>query len=75
MRTAIFFLLMLAWPILADEGQDLLKRAAALETRAEQLLDAGQRGQAIDLLAKASDLRAKARALKKNPRQACALPP
>ena len=67
MTKGCLLLLLLAWPAVADEAAELIKRANDLEARAEKLLDADRRAQAIDLLAQASDLRAKARALKRDP--------
>jgi hypothetical protein len=53
--------LLLALPVLAQDADELLKKAKALDAKAEVLLDQGRRAEAFELLAKAADLRAQAR--------------
>ena len=48
-------------PVLAQDAEELLKEAKALDARAEALLNQGRRAEAFELLAKAADLRAQAR--------------
>lgn len=50
-----------ALPVLAQGKDDLLKQARALEKRASALLDQGKRGEAFDLLARAAELRERAK--------------
>jgi len=58
---ALAILMLFALPALADEADRLIAQAKRLEERAEAALDKGQRPQAFELLARASDLRARAR--------------
>jgi len=53
--------LLLALPVLAQDADELLKKAKAMDAKAEALLDQGRRAEAFELLAKAADLRAQAR--------------
>jgi len=53
--------LLLALPALAQDADELLKKAKAMDGKAEALLDQGRRAEAFELLAKAADLRAQAR--------------
>ncbi|MHC4225441.1 MAG: hypothetical protein ACYSUN_15735, partial [Planctomycetota bacterium] len=49
-------------PAAAQEREKLLKQAQQLERKAEALLEQGKRGEAFDMLARAADLRERARA-------------
>jgi exonuclease VII small subunit len=51
-----------ALPAAAQEREKLLKQAQQLERKAEALLEQGKRGQAFDMLARAAELRERARA-------------
>ncbi|MHC4940171.1 MAG: hypothetical protein ACYTHK_14580 [Planctomycetota bacterium] len=55
-------LLLFALPAVAQDAEKLIKQAKRLEARAEKLLDQGKRAEAFDALAKAAELRDKARA-------------
>ncbi|MHC4971486.1 MAG: hypothetical protein ACYTG3_04075 [Planctomycetota bacterium] len=57
----ISLFLLLAVPALAQDAEALLKKAKALDAKAEALLDQGRRAEAFELLAEAADLRAQAR--------------
>ncbi|MHC4818388.1 MAG: hypothetical protein ACYTF8_10070 [Planctomycetota bacterium] len=59
--------LLLVLPVLAQDAEELLKKAKALDAKAEVLLDQGRRVEAFELLAEAADLRAQARAKAKVP--------
>lgn len=59
---SLWICLLLALPALAQDAEELLEKAKALDARAEALLDQGRRAEAFELLAKAADLRAQARA-------------
>ena len=61
----LWALVLLALPVLAQDAEELLKEAKALDARAEVLLNQGRRAEAFELLAKAADLRAQARKLAK----------
>ncbi|MHC4848800.1 MAG: hypothetical protein ACYTEG_10135 [Planctomycetota bacterium] len=54
-------LLLLALPAVAQDATKLLKQAQKLEAKAEKLLDAGKRTEAFDTLARAAELRSKAK--------------
>jgi hypothetical protein len=58
---ALWMCLVLALPVLAQDAEELLAKAKALDAKAEVLLDQGRRAEAFELLAKAADLRAQAR--------------
>ncbi len=64
---SLWICLLLALPALAQDAEELLKKAKALDARAEALLDQGRRAEAFELLAKAADLRAQARAATAKP--------
>lgn len=66
MRSLWIFLL-LALPALAEDAEQLLEKARALDAKAEALLDQGRRAEAFELLAKAADLRAQARSAGQKP--------
>ncbi len=51
----------------ADEAAGILKRARAIEVRAEKLLDQGRRAAAFQLLGQVADLRERARTLRHGP--------
>jgi hypothetical protein len=55
-------LLLLALPAVAQDANKMLEQAKKLEARAEKLLDQGKRAEAFDTLARASELREKAKA-------------
>ncbi|MHC4957419.1 MAG: hypothetical protein ACYTGN_03515 [Planctomycetota bacterium] len=61
MTKKLLVLLMLVVPLVADDKAELLKKAAELEKQATALLNDGKRQAAFDLLAKAAELRDKAR--------------
>ena len=61
MKLIAALLLILVLPLAAQGKPELLKQAAALERKAEALLDQGKRAAAFDLLARAADLREQAR--------------
>jgi len=55
-------LLLLALPAVAQDANKMLEQAKKLEARAEKLLDQGKRAEAFDTLARAAELREKAKA-------------
>ena len=57
----LWTLLILVLPVLAQDADEMLKKAKALDAKAEALLDQGRRAEAFELLAQAADLRAQAR--------------
>jgi hypothetical protein len=61
MMKKLLVLLVLFVPLMADDKAELLKKAAELEKQATALLNEGKRQAAFDLLAKAAELRDRAR--------------
>jgi len=58
-----------------DEAQKLMAQARALDAQAEKLLDEGKRPAAFEALARAADLRARARRIRAGETKAPAPPP
>lgn len=54
-------LLLLALPAVAQDANKMLEQAKKLEAKAEKLLDQGKRTEAFDTLARAAELREKAK--------------